>query len=123
MTGALLRSGDDELVDDDQRSSLDLPLSSGLDLLEKDGKEDGGSPGGSDLNDGLDGSDGGFTDGSDLVGEGLTDDDVHELLEEERLNGVSNTLLDEDGEKLASSLPGDRVLLVTESLLNSSGET
>lgn len=48
---------------------------------------------------------------------------MHELLEEEGLDGVSDTLLDEDAEELARSLTGDGVLLVREALLDRGGET
>lgn len=121
--GALLRGTDDELVDNGESSSLDLPLAGGLDLLEEDGEEDGSSPRGSDLNESLDGLEGGGADGGDLVGERLRDDEEHDLLKEEGLDGVSDSLLDEDAQELASSLTGDRILLVVETLLDGGGES
>lgn len=121
--GALLGGGDDELVDDGEGSGLDLPLSGSLDLLEEDREEDGGGPRGGDLDDGLDGGDGGGADGHDLVGEGLGNHGLHDLLEEEGLDGVSNARLDEDRDQLASSLAGNGVLLVVKSLLDSGSES
>lgn len=119
---ALVGSADDELVHDGEGAGLDLPLSGGLDLLEEDGEEDGDGPRGGDLDDAEDGGEGGGTDGGDLVGERLGDDEVHELLEEEGLDGVSDSLLDEDAQELASSLTGNGVLLVVESLEDGVGE-
>lgn len=100
QASALVGRRDDELVHDLESANLDLPLSGGADLLEEDGKERGDGPGGRNLNDRLDGLDGGLTDDLLLVGEGFGDDRLHELLVEERLNGVTETLLGEDREKV-----------------------
>ena len=103
-TSALIGSGDDELVDDLESTDLDLPLSSSSDLLEEDGEEGGDSPGGRNLNNRFGGLDGGLTNDLLLIGKGFGNDGVHELLEEERLNSVTETLFDEDREEVESSL-------------------
>ena len=121
-SGALIRRSGDEEIHDFETSSLDLPFSGGLDLLEEDGEEDEGRPRGGGGDDGLDGFDGGDSDGGDLVGESFRNDQVHDLFEEEGLDGVSNSLLDEDAQQLAGTLSRDRVLLVGESLFDGSGE-
>jgi hypothetical protein len=51
LSSTLIGSTLNQLINNFQTSSLDLPLSSSLDLFQKDRKEDGSSPGSSDLND------------------------------------------------------------------------
>jgi len=92
------------LIDDLEGTDLDLPLSGSSDLLEEDGEEGGDSPGGRDLNDRLDSGDGSLTNDLLLVGESFGNDGLHELFVEERLNGVTETLLGEDREKVESTL-------------------
>ena len=122
-SGALIRCSGDEEIHDFETSSLDLPFTGGLDLLEEDGEENEGGPRGGGGDDGLDGVDGGDSNGSDLVGKGFRDHQLHQLFEEERLDGVSDTLLNEDAQQLARAFSGNRVLLVGQSLFDGSSET
>jgi len=67
----LIGCGDDELLEHVEAASLDLPLASGFDLLEKCGKDDHGRPGVHRLDDRFNGGNSCILDCSNLVGKGF----------------------------------------------------
>jgi hypothetical protein len=113
------RSRDDQLLKDLEGSGLDLPLSSGLDLVENGRKDDIGSPWVHGLDNGLDSGESGLTDLGSLVGKSLQEDGedtVGGRRDDVRLEEVGSPILTESGDNASTCLTGDRRLLVGQGL-------
>jgi len=115
----LFRCALDELIEDGEATNLDLPFAGSVNLVQKNWQQKRDGPRGHDLDKGKSGIDGSSSDGGDLVCESVGDEDLEDLFEDERFDGMANTLFAKVLNESASALTGDGILLVVQAALNS----